>query len=76
MKNTLKGLQTRTHRKHYKFEDLCPYPFDHRITITPFPLGFETPKFDKYKGCCEYVPNQCCHWCQLCSCFDALHCLI
>lgn len=37
-------------QKFYAQRDLFPYPFDRNIEIIPFPLGFEIPKFDKYKG--------------------------
>jgi len=43
-------IQTGGKHKHYSFEDICPYPFDHTLYMPPFPKNFETPKFDEYKG--------------------------
>jgi hypothetical protein len=37
-------------KKAYSQNDLCPYPFNDSIAYIPFPVGFEIPKFDKYKG--------------------------
>lgn len=39
-----------THKKTYNFKEICPFPFDPSLSLTPYPLGFEIPKFDKYKG--------------------------
>jgi hypothetical protein len=50
MKNALKELKTGAESKTFKFEEVCPYPFDRSITTVPFPKHFETPKFDKYRG--------------------------
>jgi len=44
------NMQTGGKRKHYSFEDICPYPFDRTLYMPPFPKNFETPKFDKCKG--------------------------
>lgn len=37
-------------KKSYALQDICPYPFDHYITMIPFLENFEIPKFDKYRG--------------------------
>lgn len=50
MKNTIKALQVRNESKTFKFEMVCPYPFDRAITMNPFPKHFEIPKFDKFRG--------------------------
>lgn len=43
------NLQTRNEKKSYTMEDLCLYPFDRTLYMSPFPLYFETPKFEKYR---------------------------
>lgn len=50
MKATLKTLQENSSEWIFKFEELCPYPFDKSITTMPFPKHFEMPRFHKYKG--------------------------
>lgn len=39
-----------THKKSYTFEEICPCPFDSSMLVSPYPPGFEIPKFYKYKG--------------------------
>lgn len=34
----------------YSLEDICPYPFDRRLNMVPFPPNPKTPKYDKYNG--------------------------
>jgi hypothetical protein len=43
-------IQSGKSKKAYWQNDLCPYPFDDSIANIPFHIGFEIPKFDKYKG--------------------------
>lgn len=50
MKRTLKALKDNSESKTFKFEIFFSYPFDKAIIMTPFPMHFEIPKFDKYKG--------------------------
>ena len=52
MKEALQGLQEANHKrdKQFKFEEMCPYPFDREMLRVPFPSNFEPPKFEKYKG--------------------------
>lgn len=50
MKPTLKALQDNSFEQVFKFDDLCPYPFDKSIMTMPFPKHFEMTRFDKYKG--------------------------
>ena len=50
MKTTLKAIQEGNDPKTFKFETVCPYPFDRAITMTPFPKNFEIPKFDNFRG--------------------------
>lgn len=50
MKDSLLGLQTGTTTKRFKFEEMCPYPFDTDMIKVPFPSKFEIPKYEKYKG--------------------------
>jgi len=50
MKVALKAIQGGNDPKTFKFETLCPYPFDRAITMIPFPKHFEIPKFDKFRG--------------------------
>ena len=49
-KIVLKNIQEGNDPKTFKFENVCPYPFDRAITMTPFPKHFEIPKFDKFRG--------------------------
>jgi len=37
-------------KKTFSFEEVCPYPFDKSLQMIPFPLHFEIPQFEKYKG--------------------------
>ena len=50
MKNALKELKDGIDYKIFKFEIVCPYPFDKEITMTSFPKYFEVPEFDKFRG--------------------------
>ena len=50
MKNALKKIKEGNDPKTFKFESVCPYPFDRAITMVPFPKHFEIPKFDKFRG--------------------------
>lgn len=52
MKDALQGLHEGSHSQNnrYKFEELCPYPFNREMLRVPFPPYFELPKFEKYKG--------------------------
>lgn len=50
MKNSLKSLKKQIESKTFKFEVVCPYPFDRMIMMAPFPKHFEVPKFDKFRG--------------------------
>lgn len=37
-------------RDTYRYEEICPYPFDQSILSIPFPKDYEIQNFDKYKG--------------------------
>ena len=50
MKTTLKAIEEGNDVKTFKFETMCPYPFDRAITMNPFPKHFEIPKIDKFRG--------------------------
>lgn len=43
------NMQT-TDKKTQMSYDLCPYPFDMTLSMPPFPHGYVTPNFNKYKG--------------------------
>lgn len=34
----------------YSLNEICPYPFDRRLNMIPFPPNSDVPKFDKYDG--------------------------
>lgn len=34
----------------YSLEDICPYPFDRRLNMIPFPPNSNIPKYDKFDG--------------------------
>ena len=55
MKNALKTIKEGNDPKIFKFESVCPYPFDREITMVPFPKHFEIPKFDKFRGKGDFV---------------------
>ena len=57
MKTALKAIQEGNDPKTFKFENVCPYPFDRAITTTPFPKHFEVPKFDKFRGKADPVTH-------------------
>ena len=50
MKNAHKIIKEGNEPKTFKFESVCPYPFDRVIMIITFPKYFEIPKFDKFRG--------------------------
>lgn len=42
----------------FQQKDLCPFPFDKALYMTPFPHGYIIPNFPKYNGKCnpiEYI---------------------
>lgn len=50
MKETLKAIQENNFERVFKFEELCPYPFDKSIIAMSFPKHFEMPKFVENEG--------------------------
>lgn len=50
MKDLIKILKDGTNKRPYTFEEICPCLYDPSILVAPYPLGFEMPKFEKYKG--------------------------
>lgn len=50
MQTQIKALQTKSTKKLYTEQDLCPNPFDKILYMPPFPKHFEAPNFEKYKG--------------------------
>lgn len=36
--------------RRYSLQEICPYPFDKNLNMRPFPIGFETPRYEKYDG--------------------------
>lgn len=53
LQKQMTSMQTVDDKKSYTMEDLCPYPFDRSLYMPPFPLHFENPRFDKYRGKCD-----------------------
>ena len=50
MRKAFKDLKVDNEPKTFKFEIVCPYPFERSFIAIPFPKNFEIPKFNKFKG--------------------------
>lgn len=50
VKNLAQQLHSGVKTNQFSLNDICPYPFDRNLYMPPFPCGFETPKFEKYRG--------------------------
>lgn len=50
MKDLIKNMKEGINKRPYSFQEIFPCPYNPSISITPYPPGFEMPKFKKYKG--------------------------
>lgn len=50
VENLAQQLHSGVKTNQFSLKDICPYPFDRNLYMPPFPRGFETPKFEKYRG--------------------------
>lgn len=50
MKNLIKNIKEGNNKSTYSFQEIYPYPYDLITSVAQYPLGFEMPKFKKYKG--------------------------
>lgn len=50
VENLAQELNSGVKTTWFSLNDICPYPFDRNMHIPPFLQGFETPKFEKYRG--------------------------
>lgn len=50
VENLAQQLNSGVKTTRFSLNDICPYPFDRNMKMPPFPWGFETPKFEKYRG--------------------------
>lgn len=50
VKNLAQQLHSGVKTNQFSLNDICPYLFNINLYMPPFPWGFETPKFEKYRG--------------------------
>ncbi|GLJ30962.1 hypothetical protein SUGI_0617990 [Cryptomeria japonica] len=47
MQTQIQDMQ-RGNVRRYSLQEIYPYPFDRNLNMIPFPIGFETPRYEKY----------------------------